>query len=652
MKNPKKLLVIVEILIIFTVTTIIYLANQTTITSGDCFPNTLLAFNFLENHRLDFSNFRDSYLASFANGYFFIESNQGQLTSGYPIGVSIVTFPLYLIFYFYLKLAHIALNITDESFEVYRLLFEKVAATIVTSLSVVLFYLSSRLKFARKVAYISTFIYAFATSTWTIGSQGLWQHGSSNLVLLGTFYCLLLANRSKDPKFFLLAAGLFAGLLPGIRPTNAIFSIITVVYTVTIFKFRSALFLLGLILSSLPSIIWNWYNFGNLTGGYSVMYGGTLPYIFTANHFFISFMGILFSPSRGLLVFSPILVFSIYGAYQILKLRSYTKLNQDEQLIGIMTVAGTILFVSYCFCTFWDGGHTYGPRYMTDLMPIMCYLINYSFAQKNYLGKFNQSNIFVYCLLFISLFNQIVGVFAYNGQYDSYWNSRPLGLWPHPHRVWQIPDNQIERHTRSLFYKINKPDLYTEEYKQGLKGVIEEVREVIIHNPRLKMLEGKMLETIDFSLISKGVVNSYLKDTNSQIINSFKNSYLKDTNSQIINSFKAIKPRSDHILAVKIRNTGAVNWYGYAEGMELGETRIRTRFLNPNGKTISESVLFISGNQIKPQQETYAIGEIQFPNQPGKYTLILDFISEGVTEFANSKIPAYKIDVIVNGVAD
>jgi hypothetical protein len=89
-----------------------------------------------------------------------------------------------LIFYIFLKIFHTPVNLTHESFEFYRVFFEKIAAAITTAISVVFFYLASSLKFEKSVALVSTFIFAFATNTWMTSSQGLWQHGLSNLSVI------------------------------------------------------------------------------------------------------------------------------------------------------------------------------------------------------------------------------------------------------------------------------------------------------------------------------------------------------------------------------------------------------------------------------------------------------------------------------------
>jgi hypothetical protein len=378
MKNRFIRVPIVEVALIFILCAVVYLSNGETIGSGDTVPNTLLAFNLLEKHTLHLDVFREIYSGFYA----FIEGNNGHLSSIYPIGPAVVTFPLYVIFYIYLKWIHFAasvpLNITSPSFELYRLFFEKLAATITTAISVVIFYLSSRIKFNRSISLISTFIFAFATNTWVISSQALWQHGISNLALICTIFCLLKANRAskQSQKIWLVLAGVACGLLPGIRPTSTLFSIAFIVYSIFTYRFQSIFLLFGLV-SALPSIGWNLYYFGNLTGGYSKMFPGS-PYLFTWNNFINASLGTLISPSRGLLIYTPIVLYSLPGAYQCYKFRY----DKDEQLIGCITIGSVFLIFSYCFYKIWSGGWCYGPRFMTDILPVTCYLINYYLSDK------------------------------------------------------------------------------------------------------------------------------------------------------------------------------------------------------------------------------------------------------------------------------
>lgn len=570
---------------ILLVSALIYLSNRVTISSGDSTPNTLLALNFLENHTLHFDNFRNSYFGEIGYGYAFRESVTGHLTSGYPIGTAILTFPIYLILFIYLKLAQIPFELTAISFEPLRLLFEKIAATSITSLSIVLFYIISRLGFSRCISLLTTLIYAFATNAWVTGSQGLWQHGSTNLALLIVILCFLLANRfpGRQKIILLIVAGIFAGLLPGIRPTNVLFLISSIIYAIFTYKGRSLFFVIGLISMSI-SIYWNLYYFGNLTGGYTGIFSS---YILTFQNFFNTSLGVLISPSRGLFVYSPIVLFAFPGIYQIYRQRG----NRDAQLIICMTFASVFLLLSYCFVPFWWAGSSYGPRFMTDIMPVACYLINYflkeSFKSRTFI---RHRAIFIACLL-ISIYTQAVGAFGFEGAGS--WNGVPISVDQRQYRLWQVQDSQIIRHTQAVLnnYFIDLPTKKP-NYLQSLSGYIQEVREV-------EKLDGK------------------------------------HTTSKPLLLPLIVQPGSGKLLEVTVKNTGASKWFGYQSALKAGEIRVATKFFDNRNLLVSESRLFISGT-VGPQEETTAIGFITFPTEPGNYRLSLELIAEGLGGFSPS----------------
>ncbi|MGD1896505.1 MAG: hypothetical protein ACFB16_06060 [Phormidesmis sp.] len=212
---------------LFLVCLAVYASNGETIAQNDSVATTLLALNLLENHTLNFDLLRDSYFFnSLGAAYVFTESSRGHLTTVYPIGTAIVTFPIYFFAYLFLKISSVPVDIASPYFENYRLLFEKVAATIVAAASVVLFYLSSRLKFSWRVSAVLTFTFAFCINTWIIGAQALWQHGATNLLLLICLFCLLKANRQTTPaalRPWLLCAGFACGMLPVTRQTSLCF---------------------------------------------------------------------------------------------------------------------------------------------------------------------------------------------------------------------------------------------------------------------------------------------------------------------------------------------------------------------------------------------------------------------------------------------
>ncbi|NJR63049.1 MAG: hypothetical protein HC769_32235 [Cyanobacteria bacterium CRU_2_1] len=311
LKNP----ITFECLLIFLSCVFVYLANDQSSASGDTWSNSQLAFNWLFNNTLNFDDFR----AVFSNRHLphsLAEAPNGHLTSTYPIGPVIVTFPLYVIFSAYLRLIDwlhqfssyldipgVSLgsdipSITDSEFQSYRASFSKLAATLSTSLSVVIFYLAVRLKFNIFIALITTFIFAFATGTWTVSSQHMLQHGISNLELASIMLCLLKVHRSegKNRKILLLTAGFFCGLLPATRPPCLLFVMAIVFYSLFTYRRDAVFFLVGC-LSFLLGGIWNTYYFGFsfktlIYGGYINHAKGNFglsSYIFSLDQFLKSF---------------------------------------------------------------------------------------------------------------------------------------------------------------------------------------------------------------------------------------------------------------------------------------------------------------------------------------------------------------------------
>jgi hypothetical protein len=169
----------------------VYLSNGDSISSNDNAPNRVLALSWLDQQTLNFDRFRSA-VPGFVP-YYFVEAPNGHLSSTYPIGVAIVTFPLYCIFYVVIQgieaIAHLLgqpldlLQLTSTGNPLLNFL-EKLASSFSTAIAVLLFHNIVRLKFSDGIALLSTFIYAFCTSVWSINSQGIWQHSSLNLLLL------------------------------------------------------------------------------------------------------------------------------------------------------------------------------------------------------------------------------------------------------------------------------------------------------------------------------------------------------------------------------------------------------------------------------------------------------------------------------------
>jgi hypothetical protein len=588
-------------LLIFVTCIFVYLANNSTLSSGDNVPSTLIAFNWLFNHTLHLDVFRNSYLFGpdgvcteicDAKGipYFFTEAPNGHLTSTYPIGNSILTFPLYFLFFLYLKLHSLLQTwisgntiaipaLTDPAFEVYRAGFEKLAAAIATSLSVVIFYLCASLKFSVGISLTTTFVYAFATTVWITNSQALSQHSAENLALVSLMLCLLKANRASghQRRVLLILVGVFCGLIPGIRPTSVFFSIAATIYAGFAYR-RDAIFLMLGLPSFLLNAGWNFYYFGfgfktALIGGYSRFSSMSFEqsvYRFTPSQFREGFVSLLFSPNRGFFVYSPVLLFSGLGLYPVFRHR----FRQDEQLIGCLTIASSFVFIQYCFYILWWGGWGYGPRFLTDILPIICYLICYALAvlqhhlikTQKYLAR-GLLSIFLILALF-STTVQAVGVFGRTN-----WDAIPGSNYPG--RLWDWQDTQIKRYANSIVYKVAKPIRQPKRYLRKTDGIITQI---------------------------------------------------SDANNLPITTPITAAPAQELALTATLQNTGQTRWYGYQTGMGRGEIRVEVKFLNSAsqaGDTGPRQWLYASGIT-KPGKQTQAIGIVLAPVHPGTYRMVLE----------------------------
>jgi hypothetical protein len=494
------------------------------------------------------------------------------------------------------------LDITAQSFDIYRVAFDKLAATIATALTVVVFFLSLRLKFSFNTAFITAIVYAFATSAWSLNSQGLRQHTISNLLVFSIVLCLFKANRSQGTRrcILLLTAGICCGLLPGVRLSSALYSIAAVVYAVFAYRKQAIFLLLGLP-AALLSIAWNAYYFGNLTGGYSTLLARNAgDYVFSLDYFVRAFAGLLFSPSIGLLIFSPTALFTIPGAFLIWKQRS----GHDEKLLLCLIFAAIGIFINYCFFRPWTGGSApFGSRYMTDLLPAIGFSIAYFLADqidRGFDNKLQTSTslspmliVFLICAV-LSASIQMIGVSSRTS-----WGTVPTPLVANINRVWHLRDSRIERHIRSMYADFSNPIPDKAAYVAGLSGVIEQVK----------------------------------YHTNEPLPNA------------LVSAAQARK-----ILRATVRNTGQSLWYGYETGMGKGEIKVRVRFFNANDKEIKTgdaNLLHLSGTA-RPGESTEAIGRIFFPAKPGRYKMVFDLVAHRLGEFpGNLQSSAVELQTLI-----
>lgn len=429
-----------RILVLFILCLIVFNINFRPVNSGDTIPAALMPFALLDTHTFYFDNFIpagdhvNTYIDIDRSSYFFTNVN-GHYLSIFPIATPLLVMPLYIVPYVMLKLADIPLSIQDRTFFIVVEVMEKVSASIIAALSVVFIFLGLRKLFDEKTSVIVSLLYAFATSTWAIGSQALWQHGMVELILSIMLFLAISNYRKYEVKNVFLMGSL-TGLLFFVRPPDIVLAIPVIFYVLSLKKLQSYVcYFLPAVLISLPFLAYNYYFFGSIFGWYE----NNLVNIFSHN-ILNAFLALVISPNRGIFIYSPILLLSLAGAYYIAR-------NKDlacgvKYFLLLFPVSIFISVLSYSGYVNWWGGWCYGYRYLIGTLPLYAFLLGGFFDRllKMRPGHVRTLICLVVLLLIIwSVFVQVVGAFYYP---DGSWDSQP-SIDANAGRVWDYHDLQI-----------------------------------------------------------------------------------------------------------------------------------------------------------------------------------------------------------------
>jgi len=413
---------------------LIYNLNFRNINSIDTIPASLLPFALLNSHTLQLDMF-SSFIQGDNSAAFLQIANH--FYSIYPIVTPILVTPLYVIPYLVINFLHIPLDMSNSSFFLTVFAMEKISASCISSLAVVFFFAGLKEIINKKIALITTLIFAFGTNMWSICSQALWQHGMVALLFSASFFLIVTNEKNEQLRnYFLL--GICSSLLVFNRPSDS-FMILPIMVYVFYKNIRSfIIYCLIVFVSSLPVMFYNLSIFHNILGGYSSMATGIGfgPEIITqsiGSQIITQSVGLLFSPHLGLFIFTPIALIAILGFFKIYSIPNKT-LRGFLYSFAVALILETFVFALW----FWNfhlhagsaPGIMFGPRYFSGFLPAICILIGIYLNSLVNPGnsKFKMASlkkILIVCVisLFVvwSVFTQIVGAFYYpNGNWQEY----------------------------------------------------------------------------------------------------------------------------------------------------------------------------------------------------------------------------------------
>jgi hypothetical protein len=337
---------------------VVYNANLRAITAGDTYPARYLPFAIVQHGTLFLDPVVDvAQQGRAGSAYWMWTRPDGHTISIYPVVVPVLIAPLYVPAVQYLNWR----GWTNARLDEVARLMEKLAASLIAALSVSLFYLLLRRRARSRLALLLAMAYAFGTTTWVISSQALWQHGVASLLVIGAL--LVLTGKQTTPRA--IGAGVLLGLIAANRPPDAILAAALGAYGLWFWSGRLKAWLIGA--SALPAIAVVSYNFaiaGHLLGGYGRVGAST----FFSHDLLNGVAGLLVSPARGLLLFSPFLLFLVLAW-------KYPPASREERGLTLaMTIAVVLQILLYAKAD-WRGGLSWGPRFLTELTPFLIWML-------------------------------------------------------------------------------------------------------------------------------------------------------------------------------------------------------------------------------------------------------------------------------------
>ncbi len=278
----------------------------------------------------------------------------------------------------------------------------KFAASLLAAASASLIYLTCRRWLNFAPALFLALAYGLGTCLWSMSSQALWQHPPNEFFLaVGTFFFLRARGRADAAL-----AGFSFTMATACRPTSAIFLAAVAGYLL----FRNRQTLLAFVAGSLPVAF--------AIGTYNLYFLGS-PFLSGQVTFAKAewstplregMAGLLVSPSRGLFVFSPFLVFSIAGGVTVWRKTNYAPMRP-------LTIAVILILVVHAKWLIWWGGRSFGYRIIGDLATTLVILMIPAMA---WILTSTPRKMLFAVLVGWSVFVQAVGVIAYdnNGWHD------------------------------------------------------------------------------------------------------------------------------------------------------------------------------------------------------------------------------------------
>jgi hypothetical protein len=379
---------------------VVLVSNGRPIGAGDTRPTERVAASLVQQGNFDLDEYPEVEPP-------FARETGGHRLSIYPVLSAVLAAPVFA--------AARALFVLDETGTA---LAGKLAASLLSALAAGVLFLSVGQRHAGDDATGTAMVFALGTSVWST-SQALWQHPAAVLFL--SIAILFMLKAEYEPVW-----GGRAGLPLALAVAARHADVALVGVLALGFVLRWPRRLPWLLVWAAPAVafvlLYQWAYFGSpLRHGFTGRLDGF------SEPWGVGHLGLLVSPAKGLLVFTPVVLVAVVGLARAF-------LRGERALAATLGAAALAHFVLMGRWKEWHGGECWGPRLLTDALPLAFVFLPEGAAVLKGLAVL---------LAAVSIGVQALGAFAYDYRWERLYEREPQTA---SRALWDVARSPIPFH--------------------------------------------------------------------------------------------------------------------------------------------------------------------------------------------------------------
>jgi hypothetical protein len=329
---------------------------------GDSYMSLLVSQAILEKGTIQLDDYRAEMPDIFVQNYRTYETAD-HVYYAYPIGSSLLAVPLVQVFNW---LGHDMRLPAEDAWG------QNVVSALVVVGVLLLVYGIGRFYLSPAVSLFVAAVCVAGSSMMSTLAAAASSLGVTVLFVLTALWLLLYLERQPTARLAPFALGLVLFGAYFCRPTTAVFIAVTCLY---LLWRRRDVFWKTAVTAFVLLLLFSWHaqrEYGLLLPPYYLpqQLGGLQGfYEGEATPFPIALYGLLFSPSRGLFVYSPIFLVVVLGV-----VGNVWRMEKERPLLWLALTWLTLHIIMVARFWNWWGGFSFGPRLLTDMLPALVLL--------------------------------------------------------------------------------------------------------------------------------------------------------------------------------------------------------------------------------------------------------------------------------------